>query len=317
MQFRKIGNSDLEVSVVSLGTWVFGGDCWGEADDARSEHVVAKAVEKGINLIDTAPIYGSGRSEEVIGRAIKGKRDRVFIATKCGLQQQGRAIRPNLTAAFIREEIENSLRRLGVEVIDLYQCHWPDERTPFEETFTELNRLAEEGKIRHIGVSNFTRQQLEEALSFSPIVSNQMQYSLFERLIEKELMPFCRERNVSFLTYGSLGGGILTGKYNTPPVLPKGDVRSFFYKYYGEPFWSRGRELILVLEDIAGKRAVPVTHVAINWVLAHSEIASCIAGARQTEQVEQNASAVDWKLSVEELECIQTEHDRIFQEKPQ
>jgi len=314
MQFRTIGKSDLEVSDVALGTWAFGGDCWGKADDARSEHVVSEAIEKGINLIDTAPIYGGGRSEEVIGRAIKGKRDRVVIATKCGLQQQGDSIRPNLTVSFIREEIENSLIRLGVDMIDLYQCHWPDEKTPFEETFTELNRLVAEGKIRHIGVSNFSRQQLEEAMSFSPVVSNQMQYSLFERSVEEELMPFCRERKVSFLTYGPLGGGILTGKYCTPPAFPKGDVRSFFYKYYREPFWSKGRELILVLEDIAARRKVLVAQIAINWVLSHVEVASCIAGARAAEQVDQNAAAADWDLSAEEIELIQAEYNRIFPE---
>jgi methylglyoxal reductase len=317
MQFRKIGNSDLEVSAVALGTWVFGGDCWGPADDARSENVVAEAIERGINLIDTAPVYGGGRSEEVIGRAIKGKRDRVVVATKCGLQKQGRAIRPNLTAAFIREEIENSLRRLGVDMIDLYQCHWPDDKTSFEETFTELNNLAEEGKIKHIGVSNFSRGQLEEAMSFAPVVSNQIQYSIFERSVEKELLPFCVERNVSFLTYGSLGGGILTGKYSSPPALPKGDVRSFFYKYYGEPFWSRGRELMHILDDIAGKRGVPVAHVAINWVLANPGVASCIAGARAADQVCQNAAAASWALSAEEMKRIQTGYDCVFPEGSQ
>jgi len=152
MKNRKIGNTDLQVPSVCLGTWVFGGDCWGNPNDAESIRVVEEAIDKGWNFIDTAPIYGSGRSEEVIGKALKGKKDKVIIATKCGLEKHGKGIRPNLTPFFIREEIENSLRRLGVDTIDIYQCHWPDPKTPIEDTFTELNILKAEGKIKHIGV---------------------------------------------------------------------------------------------------------------------------------------------------------------------
>ncbi|MDD5634320.1 MAG: aldo/keto reductase, partial [Candidatus Omnitrophica bacterium] len=214
MKYRKIGNSDLEVSVVALGTWVFGGDSWGVADDTMSVKVAEKAIEKGINFIDTAPVYGSGRSEEIVGKAIQNKRDKVFLATKCGLEQKGSSIRANLKKEFIRTEIENSLRRLKVEMIDLYQCHWPDPNTPVEETFGELNKLIKEGKIRYIGVSNFDKKVLEDACQQANIVSNQVQYSILERKIEKELVPFCKEKNISILSYGALGGGILTGKYS-------------------------------------------------------------------------------------------------------
>lgn len=312
MQFRKIGNSDLEASTVALGTWVFGGDCWGEVDDGQSVRVVEGAVEKGINIIDTAPIYGSGRSEEIIGRALRNISEKVLVATKCGLEQKGHSIRPNLSSAFIREEIENSLRRLRVETIDLYQCHWPDPNTSVRETFGELKSLVKEGKIRYIGVSNYDRQTLEKALSVAPVVSNQMQYSLFDRDIEKDLIPFCGDKGISILSYGSLGGGILTGKYKTPPELPKGDVKSFFYKYYREPFWSKARELVAVLERIAAKHEVPASHVAVNWVLEHPEVASCIVGCRTSEQLEKNVKASDWGLSDEELALIQSEYDRIF-----
>lgn len=312
MKFRKIGSSDLEVSSVCLGTWVFGGFMWGGANDNESKGAVGEAIEKGINFIDTAPIYGDGRSEEVIGKAIAGRRDNLIIATKCGLQKKGRNIEANLSASFIREEIENSLKRLGVDMIDLYQCHWPDENTPYEETFGELNKLASEGKIRYIGVSNFSGSQTEKALEVSPIVSNQVHYSLFERKIEDDLFPLCNDRGVSILSYGSLGGGILTGKYSEPKKFPKSDARNFFYTYYEEPFWSKARELVKTLEEIASKRGVATSQVAINWVLSHKEVASCIAGSRTPGQLDQNAASGTWQLSEEELSRIEEEYKRIF-----
>jgi len=313
VRHRKIGNSDLEGSVVSLGTWVFGGDCWGKAEDDDSVRVVRDAVEKGMNFIDTAPIYGSGRSEQMIGRALAGvSRDSYIIATKCGLEISGSSIKPNLTKCFIRAEIENSLKRLGSGYIDLYQCHWPDPATPYEETFGELKKLVSEGKIRYIGVSNFSVDELSEARKYADIVSNQLQYSLFDRTVEKDMLPYCRENNISILSYGSLGGGILTGKYTKPPELAKGDVRSFFYRFYKEPFWGKGRQLVTVLEQIAADRKVPVSNVAINWVLSHLEAASCIAGCRNQEQLGKNITAGDWELSSEELGLIRNEYDRLF-----
>lgn len=312
MKYRKLGNSDLEVSAIALGTWVFGGDCWGEADDEKSLNVVAEAIDKGINFIDTAPVYGSGRSEEIIGKAIKGKRDKVIIATKLGLRQEGTSIKHDLSASFIKEEIENSLRRLGVETIDLYQCHWPDPNTPMDETFKELNALVAEGKVRYIGVSNFTPDQLKEAGQLAEIQSNQMRYSILDRDIENSQFPLCGEKKMSILSYGSLGGGILTGKYKKPPQLSKGDVRSWFYKFYKEPLWSKVRDLVSVLEGIADARKVPVSQVAINWVLGHGEVASCIAGCRTSLQLDMNVTATDWELSGEELGKIEEGYKNIL-----
>ncbi|MGB2629623.1 MAG: aldo/keto reductase [Candidatus Omnitrophota bacterium] len=311
MKYRKIANTDLEVSSICLGTWAFGGDCWGEADDAQSIRVIEEAVDKGINFIDTAPIYGSGRSEEVVGKAIKNKAG-VIIATKCGLEQKGKSIRPNLHADFIRKEAEGSLRRLGVETIDLYQCHWPDPNTSMKETFGEMDKLVREGKIKYIGVSNFEKGVLERSMRAAPIVSDQVEYSLFKRKIEEELMPFCGENKVSVLTYGPLGGGILTGKYKTPPTFPKGDVRNFFYTFYKEPFWSKAKALVSVLEELAAKRQCPVSDIAINWVLSHAAVTSCIVGCRTPEQLRQNITAADWELSADELAKIQGEYQKVF-----
>ena len=312
MRYKTLPNTELEVSEVGLGTWVFGGDCWQEADDAVSVSVVEEAIDKGMTFIDTAPIYGSGRSETVIGKALKGKRDQAVVATKCGIYAKGKGIAIDLSAGAIRQEIEDSLRRLGIETIDLYQCHWPDEKTPMEESFGELNKLVEEGKIRYIGISNFDKVQTEKALSLAPVVTNQVQYSLFDRTIEEGLLPICEENKVSIISYGSLGGGILSGKYKEPPMLQKGDVRSFFYRFYKEPFWSKGKELVSVLEDIAKKRNVRVSEVAINWVLSNEGVGVCLAGCRTPEQVDMNIRAGNWQLSSEELGLISKEYSRIF-----
>lgn len=312
MKYEKFGKTDMEVSTICLGTWVFGGDCWGEACDEESVEVVKEAVDKGINFIDTAPIYGSGRSEEIVGKGIKGKRDSLFIATKCGLKMKGKGIEVDLSPSFVREEVEESLKRLGTEVIDLYQCHWPDEKTPFEETFGELNKLKEEGKIKYIGVSNFSEEQTLKALKYSEVVSNQVQYSLLDRRIEESLMPLSKEKEVAILPYGALGGGILTGKYKEPPLVKKGDVKDFFYQYYKEPYWSKAKRLVSILEEIASSHSVPTSHVAINWVLSHSEVPSCIAGCRNARQLEGNVGASNWSLSREEVSLIEEEYRKIF-----
>jgi len=305
MQYRKIGNSNINASSISLGSWVFGGDVWGEVDDEVSIRVMEDALEKGVNLIDTAPVYGYGRAEEVIGRFLTGKKDKMMIATKCGLEGKGMALRPNLSAKFIREEIENSLRRLNVETIDLYQCHWPDPNTPLQETFEELKKLVGEGKIRHIGVCNFGKAELSSACSMAPIISNQVQYSVLNREIEKELIPFCEEKNISILSYGALGGGILSGKYKKAPAFSKGDVKSFFYKYYKGPGWDKAQKIGLVLHEIAVRHEVPASQVAINWVLRCRQTASCIVGCRTEQQFRQNITASDWQLSAEEIAKIE------------
>jgi len=295
----------MNASSVCLGSWVFGGDVWGEVDNEVSLRVMEEAVEKGVNLIDTAPVYGYGRAEEVIGRFLAGKKDKVIIATKCGLEGKGVSLRPNLSAKFIREEIENSLRRLNIETIDLYQCHWPDPNTPLQETFEELKKLIGEGKIKYIGVCNFSKAELVSACSMAPVISNQVQYSILDREIEKELIPFCKENNISILSYGALGGGVLSGKYKTPPAFSKGDVKSFFYKYYRGAGWDKAQKMLLALREIAARREVPVSQVAINWVLRCPQMASCIVGCRTPEQLNQNVNASDWQLIAEEIAKIE------------
>jgi aryl-alcohol dehydrogenase-like predicted oxidoreductase len=312
MRYKKLGKSELEVSVVGLGTWVLGGTHWGRTDDELSIATIHKALDAGINLIDTAPAYGEGHAEEIIGKAVNGLREKVVIATKCGVHRVGRQFRFILKPEEIRKELENSLRRLGIETIDLYQCHWPDPDTPIEATMSEMRAMQEEGKIRYIGVSNFEVSLLERALAVAPVVSLQPHYSLLERKIEEETLPFCQSHHIGVLAYGSLGSGILTGKYSEPPCFGKGDCRSFFYPFYKEPYWSRTQDLLAEMKEIADTKNKPLAQVAINWVNQQRGVTTALVGARNPEQALANASAGEWQLTPSELGSISAACDRIF-----
>jgi len=312
MKFRELKGTGLKVSPVSLGTWVFSGEPWGEADDIDSINVVREAVDRGVNFIDTAPVYGEGRAENVIGKAVKGLREKVFIATKCGLKIAGKSMKIDLSPESIREDIEMSLKRLGVETIDLYQCHWPDKNTPIEATIAEMKKLVSEGKVRHVGVSNFNSILMEEAVKILPGVTEQVRYSVFDREIEREILPVCIGRNISILAYGSLGGGILSGKYKSQPVFSRSDVRSFFYKYYSHTLWDKYSKMVSVIDGVAKNRGCASSEVAINWVLNHGEVATCIVGCRDQHQLRENLDSLNWSLTETELGVIEEAYKKIF-----
>jgi aryl-alcohol dehydrogenase-like predicted oxidoreductase len=304
MEHRRLGKSELNVSVIGLGTWAIGGYFWGPTDEKEAIAAIQKAIDGGINLIDTAPIYGDGHSEELVSKAIKGRRHQVVIATKCGARLKGGKPINDLTPKSIRKELEVSLKLLGTDVIDLYQCHFPDPNTPIEETMAEMSQMKAEGKIRCIGVSNFDVALLQKAKRVAPVVSNQVQYSMLNREIEKELVPFCQEQDIGILAYGPMGGGILTGKYKKIPKFEPGDARSFFYNYYQEPQWSQVQKLLKALESIAERHGKPVSQVAINWARQQPGITSALVGARNPKQAEANAAAGSWQLSADEMATI-------------
>ncbi|NLX70770.1 MAG: aldo/keto reductase [Clostridiales bacterium] len=312
MRYKRLGNSSLEVSVVGLGTWAIGGDFWGKVDDERSIATIQRAIDCGINLIDTAPAYGNGHAERVVGEAIKGRRDKVVIATKCGIVKEGGRVTRNLKPESIRKEVEASLTRLGVDVIDLYQIHWPDNSTPLEDTLNELVKQRDAGKIKYIGVSNFDRKLMEEATSIAEIVSLQPQYSLLEREIEKDVLPFCREKGIGILAYGSLGAGVLTGKFKERPKFADDDRRENFYPFFHEPLWSKAMELVEVLRQIAVEVDKPVAHVALNWLTQQDGVTSALVGAKTPEQAEQNAASADWELTQDQLDTIESAYKRIY-----
>ena len=301
MEYRRLGKSELNVSVIGLGTWPLGEVNWGPISETEAIAAVQKAIDLGINLIDTAPIYGNGRSEEIVGKAIKGRRQQVVIATKCGVSMKGADMVNDLKPKSVRKEAEASLKRLDTDIIDLYQCHWPDPDTPIEDTMAEMVKLKAEGKIRYIGVSNFGVALLRRAKRVIPIASNQVPYSLLNRDIEDELIPFCQEQDVGILAYGPMGGGILTGKYKEKPRFGKDDARTFMYNYYEEPMWSKVQTLLKDVEQVAERHGKPAAHVAINWARQQPGITSALVGARSTEQAEANAAAGAWRLSAEEM----------------
>ena len=312
MRKKRLGNSDLEVSVVGLGTWAIGGDFWGRVDDQASIRAIQAGLDAGINLIDTAPAYGRGHAEKVVGEAVKGRRDQVVIATKCGIVRTLNSFEKDLKPASIRREIEDSLQRLGVDTIDLYQIHWPDEKTPLEDTVAELVKLHEAGKFRHLGVSNFDVPLMKEVMSITGLVSLQPQYSLLIRDIETDILPFCIEHNIGVLSYGSLGGGILTGKYAEPPKFEKGDRRDKFYPFFKDPMWTKIKVLAAKLDEIAKMLGKPVSQVAINWANEQAGITTALVGVRTEAQAIENAGAGHWELTEEMLEDIDEAYDVIF-----
>jgi len=306
MEHRRLGKSELNVSVIGLGTVPLGA-----TSQADAIAIVHKAIDNGINLIDTAAIYGEGHSEEMVGEAVNGRRHQVIIATKCGVKlaglgssQKPKPLIHDLTPKSIRQELESSLKRIDTDVIDLYQCHWPDPSTPIEETIGEMARMKAEGKIRAIGVSNFDTALLKKAQKVAQIASNQVPYSLLNRDIENELIPFCLEQKIGILVYGPIGGGILTGKFKQKPEFDKSDTRNIIYPYYAEPQWSQVQALLKEVEPIAARHDKPVSHVAINWVRQQSGITSVLVGARSPQQAEANTAATSWQLSAEELASI-------------
>ena len=257
-------------------------------------------------MIDTAPVYGDGHSEEVVGKALEGmKREEIVLATKCG--------RFTCETEKIREELETSLKRLKTDYIDLYQVHWPDDKVPFEETFGELENMRKQGKIRYIGVSNFSVEQTEEASQYCQIVSTQPQYSLLVRDIEKDIVPYCMEKEIGILSYGSIGAGALTGKFKEKPVFKEDDERASFYTFFQEQNWPKTKKMIDTLEEIAASHGKPTVHAAINWSLKQPGITVALVGARTPEQVQMNAQAADWELTDEENAKILQAYDRIFE----
>ena len=273
MEFRKLGNSDLNVSVIGLGTWAIGDDFWGPADDAESIKALQAGIAAGINLIDTAPAYGGGHSEKVVGEAVKGRRSNVILATKAGvIRGKGTFIR-TLEPEAMQKQLEESLRLLKTDVIDLYQIHWPVEEHSEERALEWMVKMQKAGKIRYIGVSNFDIPLLKRGLKVADIVSLQPPFSLLKQEIKKDILPFCREHNIGILGYGSLAGGLLTGKFREIPEFPEGDERKKFYNYYDESTWGQLQEFLDVLRNIGKERNRPAAHAAVNWSISSPVLA--------------------------------------------
>ncbi len=311
MRTRLLGNSDLEITPLGFGAWAIGGGDWafgwGSQDDRDSIATIREALDLGINWIDTAPVYGLGRSEEVVARALEGVARRPFVFTKCGrVWDEHREIGKRLGAASIRAECEASLRRLKVDRIDLYQIHWPEPDEDLEEGWTECARLKDEGKVRWIGVSNFSVAQLERAGRIAPVTSLQPPYSMLRRDIEAEILPACVAHGIGVLAYSPMASGLLTGTWTKArhEGLAGDDWRKSKNPLFQEPRFSRNLQVVEVLRRIAASRGVAVGAVALAWVLANPAVTAAIVGARRPGQFADHVAAADLHLSPDELTAI-------------
>ncbi|OAG73157.1 oxidoreductase [Gluconobacter japonicus] len=298
---------DTPVSRVALGTWAIGGWMWGGPDDENGVRTIHAALDDGINLIDTAPVYGFGHSEEVVGRALAEKPHKAFVATKLGLnwtdeKPEDRKVFRDSRPARIRQEVEASLRRLRVETIDLEQIHWPDAKTPIDESARELQKLHQEGKIRALGVSNFSPEQMDIFREVAPLATIQPPLNLFERTCEKDILPYAKENDAVVLAYGSLCRGLLSGKMSKDTTFPQDDLRSGDPKFQKPKFES----YLAAVEDfkkLAAKRNKSVLAFAVRWVLDQGPVIA-LWGARKPEQVSGVRDVFGWSLTDEEKKAV-------------
>jgi aryl-alcohol dehydrogenase-like predicted oxidoreductase len=309
MQTRRLGNTDLELTTVGLGTWAMGGPWqfgWGPQDDNEAIAAILKALELGINWIDTAPVYGLGHSEELVGKALRQTKRKPFIATKCGLLwNEKREKVPCLKRESIRRECHASLKRLGVERIDLYQMHWPDPDEDVEEAWGEMCKLADEGKVRYIGVSNFNIRQIERVRRIYNVASVQPPYSMLHREVEDGLLGYCAKNNIGVLAYSPMQRGLLTGKFTRGyfESLAADDHRRKNPDFQ-DPQFSATLELVDKLSPIAKRSGKTLSRLAIAWVLRRPEVTAAIVGARKPAQIIETAPASDWNLSKKDIDEV-------------
>jgi aryl-alcohol dehydrogenase-like predicted oxidoreductase len=311
MQTRKLGYTGLTLTTVGLGTWAIGGPWqwgWGPQDDDEAVAAILAALEAGINWIDTAPAYGLGHSEELVGRALRQTKHKPLIATKCGLRWNEKKERvPCLKPDSIRRECQASLDRLGVDRIDLYQMHWPEPPEEIERAWEEMARLADEGKVRYLGVSNYNVEQMERVRRIHPVASLQPPYSMLHREVEKELLGYCGRSQIGVVAYSPIQRGLLTGKFTRDRLaaLAPDDHRRRIPDFQ-EPQFSATLELVEQLQKIARRHGRPVAQLAIAWVLRRPEVTAAIVGARRPKQIAETAGAGDWSLDKKDIDEIET-----------
>jgi len=308
MELRPVSDTNICVSALSLGTWAFGGDkWWGSQDDKDSLTVLEAAFCGGINTIDTAPVYGRGRSERIIGAFIKKRnlRARIVLATKLGLSWDGPKIMHNLKKKRMLQELDESRKRLQTDYFDIYQAHWPDPNTPIAETASLMQEFYQKGIIRAIGVSNYSVEQMEDFMKYSPLHILQPPYNMFKREIEADIIPFCLKNNISILAYIPLHSGILTGKFFFGNTTVPGDLCRRNHRDLREPLFSINKEVLNQLKDIAQKYERTPTQLVLNWTQAKEGITSVLVGTRKSTQLEENIHGVGWKINEQDKEKIE------------
>jgi aryl-alcohol dehydrogenase-like predicted oxidoreductase len=304
---RTLGSSSLQLTPIGFGAWAIGGGnwefAWGPQDDNESIAAIHKALDLGVNWIDTAAVYGLGHSEEIVGRALKTTSHKPLVFTKCSMRwNSDRSIYRSLKAASLAEELHGSLERLGVETIDLYQIHWPNPEDEIEEAWEALTRFREQGKVRFIGVSNFNVEQMKRAQSIAPITSLQPPYSMLRRAIEAEVLPFAQANGIGVISYSPMVSGLLTGKMTAERIaaFPPDDWRRRSVEF-NEPRLSRNLRLVALLREIGSGHQVSPGVVAVAWTLHHPALTAAIVGGRSAQQVEGLAPALDFRLTEDEF----------------
>ncbi|MBB6236629.1 aryl-alcohol dehydrogenase-like predicted oxidoreductase [Pedobacter sp. AK013] len=323
MEYRKIGNSELELSVITFGAWAAGGWMWGSTDRNDAINAIKAGYDLGVTSIDTAPIYGQGDSEEIVGDAIKGiSRDKLQLVTKFGMRwdlakgdfgfksknNDGKEIDIYKYAGkeSVIYECEQSLKRLGTDYIDLYQIHWPDVTTPISETFEAVNKLIEQGKVRYAGVCNYNIAQLKEADQTLEIISNQIPFSMVNRGVEEETVPYCIEKNKSVLAYSPMERGLLTGKMTADYKFEEGDHRQG-NKFFSPESIEKTNAFLAKIKPLADEKNATLSQLVLRWTVERPGITIALVGARNEKQAVQNAEAINVKLNAEEIQFINTE----------
>ena len=308
MQTRRLGNSDLNITTIGFGAWAIGGGDWafgwGPQDDADSVATIRGALDLGINWIDTAAVYGLGHSEEVVAKALEGVKNRPYVFTKCArVWDENRQIGKSLKAASIRAECEASLKRLKVDVIDLYQIHWPEPPEDIDEGWQTVVKLKEEGKIRWAGVSNFSAEQMAQVSKFGPITSLQPPYSMIRPEVEASVLPHCLANNIGVIAYSPMASGLLTGAMTRERIaaMPPDDWRKEKNRHYQEPLLTRNLNLVELLKTIGARHGHTPGEVTIAWVLRHPAVTGAIVGARKPGQLKELVGAADWRLTPAEI----------------
>ncbi|MCY2950137.1 MAG: aldo/keto reductase [Planctomycetota bacterium] len=311
MKTRRLGHTDLDITLLGFGAWAIGGSGWafgwGSQDDRESIAAIREAIDLGINWIDTAAIYGLGHSEEVVAAALEGVQNRPYVFTKCERVWNERGeIGKSLKADSIRRECEASLKRLRVDVIDLYQIHWPEPAEDVEEGWETLNRLKTEGKVRWIGVSNFDAAQLARASTIAPVASLQPPYSMLRRDIEESIFPYCLAHGIGTIVYSPMQSGLLTGSWSQERMaaLPADDWRKEKNRHFQPPLFERNLQLVEVLRTIAARHGATPGQVAIAWTLRHPAVTAAIVGARKPGQLRDLLPAATLTLTATDLAAI-------------
>lgn len=304
MQYRTLGKTNLTVSAMAVGSWAIGGAGWGAVDEAASIRAIHAMMDAGVNIVDTAPFYGCGESERIVGKAVKQKKAECAIVTKGGVywDQNGAPVKQGSYRDIVTG-CEESLNRLGVDTIDVFLIHWHDEITPLEEVMRAVEDLRKAGKIRFAGASNFDRAMIEECEKYGSFDVLQQPYSMVNRQFET-LLQWAHEHAIGTMSYGSLGAGILTGSIRSMPTFEEGDMRLSFYDYFTEPKFSRIMELLKKLDIVAENYSVPLSHVAINWGVQSGFLDTILIGIRDQKEALENCAAFTWQLSKKDMQYI-------------